>query len=81
MPNQAREYQPCLASPDCLKCPLAQCKYDDPAGYQGWLRVRLGVVATKETAVAMQREGRKVREIAEDLGVGTRTVFRWLQAA
>ena len=78
MSNRAYEFQPCLVSPDCLECPLAQCKYDDQAGYQAWLQVQLGVVATKETAVAMKQEGKKVRQISEELGVSNRTVLRWL---
>lgn len=74
MSNRAHEYQPCLvpAIPDdCLNCPLPQCKYDDPAGYQRWLRV-----GKLTEALELKNQGMSAQEAAQELDVTPRTVFR-----
>ena len=61
----------CEAAPRCLSCPLARCRYDDPAAYQ---RLRTGDVE----ANAMMQEGMNISEIAIHQGVLVRTVYRRL---
>mgnify|MGYP001558622105 FL=1 len=61
----------CEAAPRCLSCPLAQCRYDDPAAYQ---HLRRGDVEAHTLAA----QGMKPSEIAIHQGVLVRTVYRRL---
>ena len=61
----------CAAAPRCLSCPLARCRYDDPAAYQ---RQSRGDVEAQTLAA----QGMKPNEIAAHQGVRVRTVYRRL---
>jgi hypothetical protein len=62
----------CEAAPACLSCPLARCKYDDPAYFQRQRRRArdLKVVTT------MRLEGLTVEAAAERFSVTVRTIWR-----
>ena len=62
----------CSVAPACLKCPLPQCKYDDPAGYAKLLRLTLD----RARVAVMEREGISVEEAAERFGMDVRNVYR-----
>ena len=61
----------CEAAPRCLSCPLARCRYDDPAAYHS---LRRGDVE----AQTLTAQGMRPSEIAAHQGVRERTVFRRL---
>ena len=64
----------CDVSNNCLKCPLARCKYDDWAAYYQWRRRDLdGPVET------LTGQGWRALDIAQQLGKTERTVFRALE--
>ena len=67
----------CEISPSCLRCPLPQCKYDDPRWFlQERRRERDQLVLdTKE------RESLSVDEVAHKFALSQRTVFRILRRA
>lgn len=64
----------CEVSPSCLACPLERCKYDEP---QGLLTVRVREQANR--AVQLHGQGLSIDAIAATIGVGRRTVYRYLQ--
>ena len=55
----------CSVAPSCLSCPLAQCKYDDPAAFYRYLRQKKAV----EVHSVMQSEGLTVAEAADRFAV------------
>ncbi len=64
----------CDASPSCLDCPLALCKYDDPSWLQSESR------RTRDDEIFRLREVRvSVAEISDRFGISTRTVHRIVQ--
>ncbi len=66
----------CDIHPSCLTCPLARCRYDDPAG------LRLAVAAERERGIVRLREQSvSPNAIARRYGVSRRTVFRVLASA
>lgn len=64
----------CDVSPTCLRCPLPQCKYDNP----GWLaRVRRD--ARDRQVSRLHRDGgATINELARRFGLSVRTVHRIL---
>ena len=65
----------CEVSPFCLRCPLPQCKYDDPEWFQRQKRdERDGRVMT-----AMRDEGLSLPEVAVRYSLSQRTIFRILR--
>ena len=65
----------CEVSPSCLKCPLPQCRYDDPAWYQQYKRL------TKDFRVwnIIRSEDLTAEQAAERFSVTVRTIFRIMQ--
>ena len=67
----------CEVSPSCLRCPLPQCKYDDPIWYQQYRRQGRDL----RVLTAQQSEGATVFQLAEQFGVSQRTILRALRRA
>ena len=64
----------CELAPSCLECPLATCKYDDPAyGRSGRTMFR------DREIVRLRRQGSRVSEIAKSVCTSERTVYRVIQ--
>ena len=64
----------CNLSPKCLTCTLELgCKYDKPTLQNGKRQAR------KAKALALQAQDRARTEIAAQLGVTLRTVYRYLR--
>ena len=67
----------CELSPSCLRCPLPQCKYDDPGWYQReQRRERDGRVVE-----ALWNGGLSVHEASLRFDLSQRTIFRILKRA
>ena len=64
----------CSLSPSCLSCPLARCRYDEPAG-----AVTVRRADRDARILALRRQQLSVREVARRAGVTTRTVQRALR--
>ena len=62
----------CDVSRSCLKCPLPQCKYDDPAGYQAFKQNQ----KYQEWFKIVKEEGLSNQQAADLFGVTPRTMFR-----
>ena len=62
----------CEVAPSCLRCPLPQCKYDDPVWFQRHQRMARDLKVWS----AMQSESLTVEAAAERFSVTVRTVFR-----
>lgn len=67
----------CEVSSSCLKCPLPQCKYDDPAWYQREIRSR----RDQEVLRTQQAESLTVPQLATRFELSQRTIFRILRRA
>jgi len=69
----------CGASPSCLKCPLPQCRYDDPH-WRAKLRQAERQQQDQELVAALRdlpvSESRAAEKVAARFGVTVRTVFR-----
>ena len=50
----------CEVSPSCLRCPLPQCKYDDP----GWLQRQKREERDRDVVAAVLDEGLPVTQVA-----------------
>ena len=61
----------CSVAKTCLACPLPACRYDDPFG-----QVRAQVQARIEKVQQLRDQGHDVDEIARQLGISVRTVYR-----
>ena len=62
----------CEVSVSCLRCPLPQCKYDDP----GWLRREKRRERDQEVVTTLREQGLSVAEAADRFSLSERTVFR-----
>ncbi len=63
----------CELSPSCLRCPLAQCRYDRPGG------ARRVVQGSRDEAVQRFRDdGTGIDALASQFGLSRRSVFRIL---
>ena len=67
----------CEVSPACLRCPLPQCKHDEP----GWYRREQRAERDRTMLRLRSREGMTVAQLARRFGVSKRTVFRALHRA
>lgn len=65
----------CEISPSCLRCPLPQCRYDDP----GWLRRQIKGKRDQQVLKAREEEGLGPSELAERFGLSRRTIHRILK--
>ena len=59
----------CDLFPSCLRCPLPQCRYDNP-GRQTGKELR------NREMVRLRKAGMEVKELAQRFGVSKRTVHR-----
>jgi hypothetical protein len=66
----------CDLYPSCLRCPLPQCRYDDPGGAAAMLRTGRDANIVR----LAERDGVPVDRLAEMFGLSRRTVFRVLRA-
>ena len=64
----------CEISPSCLRCPLPQCKYDDP----GWLQRERKRERDQEVLSALHQHRLSVPEAAVRFALSERTIFRIL---
>jgi hypothetical protein len=67
----------CEVSPSCLRCPLPQCKYDDP----GWFYRQKREERDREVLAALREAGLSVPEVAARFALSQRTIFRILSRA
>ena len=67
----------CEVSTSCLRCPLPQCKYDDPA----WFQRQKHNERDKEVVTALREYGLSVAEVAAHFALSQRTIFRILRRA
>lgn len=65
----------CEVSPSCLRCPLPQCKYDDP----GWFQRQKRDERDREVMAILRRGGLSVAQVAARFDLSQRTVFRILR--
>lgn len=69
----------CEVSPSCLRCPLPQCRYDDPLWFEDYRRrQRVQATATKVRALGVLPKEQAVKAVALALGIDARTVYRRL---
>ncbi len=66
----------CDLYPSCLRCPLPQCRYDDPGGAAAMLRTGRDASILRLS----ERDGVPVERLAQMFGLSRRTVFRVLSA-
>ena len=64
----------CELSPSCLRCPLPQCKYDDPSWFHKQRRD-----ARNLEVVTLCKEGLSVSEASSRFSLSQRTIFRILR--
>ena len=67
----------CEVSPSCLRCPLPQCKYDDP----GWFQRQKRDERDREVVTALRHDGLSVPQAAARFTLSQRTIFRILSRA
>ena len=67
----------CEVSPSCLKCPLPQCKYDDP----GWIQRQKRKERDSQVVSSLLEDGLSVPEAAARFALSQRTIFRILGRA
>ena len=67
----------CEIAPSCLRCPLPQCKYDDP----GWLRRQERDQRDRDVLEAILVRGLSVAQVEASFALSQRTVFRILKRA
>ncbi len=67
----------CELSLSCLRCPLPQCKYDDP----GWFHREQRRDRDSRVVEALWNGGLSVSEAAARFALSQRTVFRILKRA
>ena len=62
----------CEIFPSCLRCPLPQCKYDDP----GWLQREKRRERDQNIIEAVKQDGVSISEAASRFSISQRTIFR-----
>ena len=67
----------CEIAPSCLRCPLPQCKYDDP----GWLRRQQRDQRDREVLTEILERRLSVAQVSARFALSQRTVFRILKRA
>ena len=72
----------CNLFSSCLSCPFAQCRHDGgTSALSNSISARNRTAAEREKALALHNKGVWADEIAPLVGVGERTVYRWLKDA
>lgn len=66
----------CRISPSCLKCPLPECIYVEPP-----TGVTDATLAKRNAVLSLKRQGMRPSDIARELGMGVRMVYRHLAAS
>jgi len=66
----------CDLHPACLSCPLPRCRYDEPHG-----SVSVRRRETMQAAARLRSKGLMVSEVAQQLGISERSVYRATEAA
>ena len=66
----------CDLYPSCLRCPLPQCRYDDPGGAANMLRNGRDATIMR----LADRDGLPIDRLAEMFGLSRRTIFRVLRS-
>jgi DNA-binding NarL/FixJ family response regulator len=61
----------CNYHPRCLNCPFPVCRYDNPD-----FKRQERASSQREQVLAAKRSGQTAAEIANALGISTRTVYR-----
>jgi hypothetical protein len=64
----------CNIHPQCLTCPLPQCRYEDRGGLRGMMNAH-----RDREIVALRMKGVGAAEVASRFGISRRTVFRVLE--
>ncbi|MCE2404926.1 MAG: helix-turn-helix domain-containing protein [Dehalococcoidia bacterium] len=67
----------CELSQSCLRCPLPQCKYDDP----GWLQREKRKARDSRIVEALWHDGISVSEASARFALSPRTIFRIVKRA
>ena len=67
----------CEVSPSCLRCPLPQCKYDDP----GWFQRQKRGERDRRVMTALAESDLSVPQVATLFALSQRTIFRILRRA
>ena len=63
----------CELAPNCLRCPLERCRYDEPGGARSLL------VSSRDDALCRRRrDGTAIDALAIEFGISRRSVFRVL---
>ena len=80
IPDMLPEYYPyrdlgCEVSATCLRCPLPQCKYDNP----GWLQREKRYDRDRQVIYALHSDGLSAPEAAVRFDLSQRTIFRILK--
>ena len=69
----------CDVSPSCLRCPLAQCKYDsDASGNRDWLARLRRDSRDRQVLDARRCGSATINDLARRFGLSVRTVHRIL---
>ena len=66
----------CSVASQCISCPLATCKYDDPQGY--YTHLHLEEAYNVIGGLTSLPQG-KAKQLAQDFGINERTVYRMLR--
>lgn len=69
----------CQVSPSCLRCPLPQCKYDDPAGWKAWRRNQYSTRIVAACNNIPAAKAKAVDLLARAEGISPRQVYRLLK--
>lgn len=64
----------CEFAASCLGCPYPNCVYEQSGGKRRWLKK----MRDKEILQSFAREGRRIKELAQEFGVSQRTIQRAL---
>lgn len=67
----------CEVAPSCLRCPLPQCKYDDPTVYHLWLQES----RDRKVIQVKRAENLTLAQLAQHFEVSERTIQRILARA
>ena len=65
----------CDVSPNCLQCPLARCKYDEPGG----VRRLVTEARDREIVLLRRRHAAPISMLAGAYGLSRRSIFRILR--
>lgn len=66
----------CSLAPACLACPFERCRYEEALG-----STTIRVEQRSQRAQALRNDGASIAEIAHQLGISRRAVFRYFERA